>query len=77
MSEKLKHDYVYSMKPTPSHLAVSLMDEEAVRKEIKKALKVTRDNCVELVMKDNHTLGKNPENIKNWVRIVREEIESL
>jgi len=77
MSEKLKHDYVYSMKPTPSHLAVSSMDEEAVRKEIKKALKVTRDNCVELVMKDNHTLGKNPENIKNWVRIVREEIESL
>ena len=56
MSEKLKHDYVYSMKPTPSHLAVSLMDEEAVRKEIKKALKVTRDNCVEPVSYTHLTL---------------------
>jgi hypothetical protein len=77
MAAKLKHDYIYSMKPSPSHLAVPKMDEEVVRKEIREALKITRDNCVELVMKDNHTLGNNPENIKNWVKIVREEIDSL
>jgi len=77
MSDKLKHDYIYSMKPSPSHLAVPKMDEELVRKEIREALRITRDNCVEIVMKDNHTLGNNPDNIKNWVRIVREEIESL
>jgi len=25
-------------------------------------------------MKDNHTIGKNPQNIIDWVKIVREEI---
>ncbi len=77
MSEKLKHDYIYSMKPSPFHLAVPKMDEEFVRKGISEALRITRNNCVELVMKDNHTLGGNPDNLKNWVKIVREEINSL
>ncbi len=77
MADKLKHDFIYSMKPSPSHLAVPKMDETVVRNEIREALRITRDNCVELVMKDNHTLGNNPENIKNWVRIVREEIEAI
>ncbi len=77
MAEKLKHDYIYSLKPTPSNLAIPEIDKELVRKEIREVLKITRDNCVELIMKDNHTLGNNPENIKNWVKIVREEIASL
>lgn len=77
MADKLKHDYIYSMKPTPAHLAMPKMDEELVRREIKEALKITRDNCLEIVMKDNHTLGNNPDNLKNWVKIVREEIESM
>jgi len=77
MSDKLKHDYIYSLKPTPAHLAVPNMDEELVRKEIREALRITRDNCVEIIMKDNHTFANNPNNIKNWVRIVREEIESM
>ena len=77
MAEQLKHDYIYSMKPTPSDLAVPVMDQEFVRKQIKEALSITKHNCLELIMKDNHTLGKNPENLKNWVKIVRAEIESM
>lgn len=77
MSDKLKHDYIYSLKPTPAHLAVPKMDEEVVRKDIREALRITRNNCVEIIMKDNHTLGNNPNNIKNWVRIIREEIKSM
>lgn len=77
MADKLKHDYIYSLKPSPSHLAVPVMDAGFVRKEIKEALNIAKGNCLELIMKDNHTLGKNPENLKNWVKIVREEIESM
>lgn len=29
----------------------------------------------EIIMKDNHSLGNNPENLVNWVKIVRNEIE--
>ncbi|VBB07605.1 Hypothetical protein LUCI_2870 [Lucifera butyrica] len=77
MAAKLKRDYIYSLKPSPSHLAVPKMDEAVVRKELREALKITRDNCLELIMKDNHTLGNNPGNLKNWVKIAREEIASL
>jgi hypothetical protein len=28
----------------------------------------------ELIMKDNHTLGKNPMNAVRWVELAREEI---
>ncbi|EGO63013.1 hypothetical protein [Acetonema longum] len=79
MAAKLKHDYIYSLKPSPSNLALPVMDEAVARKELKEALKIAGeyDNCLEIIMKDNHTLGNNPENIKNWVKIAREEIESF
>jgi len=77
MSEKLGHSYVYSYKPAPAPLSRPVLDQDNARKDIKNILKITRDNCVELVMKDNHTLGENPENLLNWVRIVREEISSM
>ncbi|MGA2548204.1 MAG: hypothetical protein ABSF43_16780 [Rectinemataceae bacterium] len=77
MADKLGRDYVYSMKPSPSYLALPVIDEDFIRKDLKAALLTTKDNCLELVMKDNHTLGNNPENIKRWARIAREEIEAL
>jgi hypothetical protein len=77
MSEKLKDKYIYSLKPSPSYIATSTINEELIRDDIRSALKTTRDNQVELVMKDNHTLGNNPNNIKRWVQIAREEIELL
>jgi hypothetical protein len=48
-----------------------------VRKDIRATLEITRGNVVELIMKDNHTLGHNPQNLVDWVRIAREEIERL
>jgi len=32
---------------------------------------------VKIIMKDNHTLGNNPDNASNWCRMVREEIERM
>lgn len=77
MSQKLGTDYVYSMKPTPADLAVPHMDEEHVRRELRQALDITKNNRVELIMKDNHTLGGNPRNLTRWVEIAREEIEKM
>ena len=53
------------------------MDQDRVRSDLREALRIARDNCVELIMKDNHTLGGNPENLLNWARIAREEIGKL
>ena len=35
---------------------------------------MTRKNHVEIIMKDNHTLGKNPQNLIRWTQIAREEV---
>jgi hypothetical protein len=75
MAEALEDKYVYSRKPAPSVLAVPRIDEETVRADIRATLDITRGCIVELIMKDNHTLGHNPDNLVRWVRIAREEVE--
>jgi len=77
MAEKLGHSYVYSYKSSPTPLSMPVLDQVAARKDMKEILQITRNNRVELIMKDNHTLGGNPENLLNWVRIAREEIDAM
>jgi hypothetical protein len=75
MAEFLQDKYVYSRKAPPSLLAVPRIDEEAVRVDIRATLEAARGCVLEIIMKDNHTLGGNPDNLVRWVRIAREEIE--
>lgn len=77
MAEYLQDDYVFSLKPNPAVLAVPVMNREAVRQKVNDFLKKTKGCVVEIIMKDNHTIGKNPDNIIDWVKIVREEIEKV
>jgi hypothetical protein len=74
MAEQLGTDYILSVKPSPTPLAGSSIEEETVRKELRETLEATKGCCVELIMKDNHTLGGNPDNASRWVEIAREEI---
>ena len=53
------------------------LDEDHVRKELRVQLQAAKGCCLELIMKDNHTLGKNPRNLTRWVEIAREEIAAL
>jgi hypothetical protein len=76
MAAALQADYIYSRKAPPSLLAVPRIDEEAVRADIRGTLELTRGCVLEMLMKDNHTLGRNPDNLVQWVRIAREEIEA-
>jgi hypothetical protein len=77
MSEYLGADYIMSIKPSPTALSMPHLNEAAVREELRRTLEDTRGNVVELIMKDNHTLGRNPRNATRWVEIVREEIARL
>ena len=51
--------------------------EDLVRSELRKDLDILKDCHVEVIMKDNHTLGGSKENAVRWCRIAREEIERL
>ncbi len=77
MAEFLQNKYIMSIKPIPTPLSMSSIDENAIRRELRKSLQLTRDCHVEVIMKDNHTLGKNPMNAVNWCRIAKEEALNL
>jgi hypothetical protein len=77
MADYLQDKYIFSYKPSPTDLAVNSINEDYIRKNMKEFLNVTKGCVIELIMKDNHTLGHNPENLKNWVQIAREEIAQL
>lgn len=77
MAEKVGDQYLYSMKPLPSPLASPQMDEDLVRKSLRDAIAATRGCRVEIIMKDCHTIGRNPENVTRWCKIAREEAERV
>ncbi len=77
MAEALGRDYIMSLKPSPAPLARPAMDEEAVRAGLRADLAQVKGCVVELIMKDNHTLGGNPRNATGWCRIAREELGRL
>ncbi len=76
MSEYLSDQYVYCYKVSPTDIAVPNPDEDYIRRRLNEVLTCCKshNNRVELLMKDNHTLGRRPENASRWVQIAREEV---
>jgi len=77
MPELLGKDYIASVKLSPSHLASKRINEDIVRRQIRSALEGGNGCSIELIMKDNNTLGGNPNNAVRWVEITREEIHRI
>ncbi len=77
MAGKLGDQYIYSLKAHPSALAAPMLDAERVRAGLRKALESTRGCRVEIIMKDNHTIGNNPQNVTAWCQMAREEAEAI
>jgi len=75
MAEFLEDRYIYSMKPSPSVISTQVIDKAGIREDLRRKLEVTEDCIVEIIMKDNHTIGGRPENVVDWCRIAREEAE--
>ena len=66
-----------SMKPNPAVLSTPEIDAVAIRRDLRRALEVTKGCRVEVIMKDNHTIGRRPENVVRWCRIAQEEAEKV
>jgi hypothetical protein len=77
MGEYLQDKYIFSWKPNPAFLAVPHLDIEGARKYVRETLEAARGCVLEIIMKDNHTIGRNPENVTAWVHVVREEIDRI
>lgn len=70
----LGKNYIASVKPTPTSLALPHLNEDVVRADCRRAVEETKGGICEFIMKDNNTLGNNPQNAIRWVEIMREEI---
>lgn len=77
MASFLEDRYVFSMKPSPTDVADPHVNWKMIRDKIRKAFEITRGCSVEVIMKDNHTVGRKPENVTRWCRIAREEAERI
>ena len=75
MAEYLEDKYILSMKPNPAAISTPQIDEQAIREGLRRSLEITKGCIVEVIMKDNHTIGKRPENVVRWCRIAKEEAE--
>ena len=76
-AEAVNTNYVLSVKPNPSVVGVSNLDEDELRKEIRKILKaVRRNNCsCDIVLKDVSTCGYNPGNLVRWEQILMDMVK--
>ena len=77
MADFLENKYIYSRKPSPADVSISNPDWNKIRKELRDFIKTTKNCRVEIIMKENHTIANNPENVINWCRIAKEEAENI
>lgn len=74
-AEKLPPKYIMSNKPNPSYLATATFDEDVVREDLRRTIKVAKENglCVEFLLKDISTVRKDPKRLWRWAEIATEE----
>lgn len=77
MADMLGDRYIFSWKPSPTDLAMPSFDEAAVRGKLRTMMRQTRDCRVEVIMKDNHTISRDPSRVVRWVAIAREEAAAI
>jgi hypothetical protein len=77
LSAAMGRDYIYSRKLPSSWLAVEKADEAVMEEGIQKSIRLAGRGNLELIMKDNHTIGHNPGNCIRYVEICRKLINSM
>lgn len=75
-AEQIGKDYIISWRPNPSSMISTGLNEEFVRKYMREHFAIFREhgNYFDITLKDVETVAHQPENIRRWTEIVREEI---
>jgi len=67
---------IFSWKPNPAVLAADHCDRRRWRRGLEQFCRRTRNNVVEIIMKDTHTVRDQPQRMWDWVRLAREVAEA-
>ena len=76
-AEQIGGDYVMSYRPNPAQMVCCGFDENRIREIVARDLKSCRGQCVDITLKDVHTIEHQPRRLGEWVRIVREVIDEV
>jgi hypothetical protein len=74
-AEQIGPDYVLSYRPSPTEMVGIGFDPEWVRTVIRKDLAACRGCHVDITLKDVETVQGDPDRVRQWARLVREEVE--
>ena len=75
-AEKMPAYCVMSNKPNPAYLATGELNEDAIRKDVRRTIAAARahNRSLELILKDISTVNHNPACLWRWQDIVMEEL---
>lgn len=74
MAGYLGNNYIASVKPSPVSISSPDINRDAIRKQVQGILQTMNGCVLEIIMKDNHTIGNRPENVIEWTKIAKEEV---
>jgi len=79
MAEQIGGNYIYSRKAPSASLAMPGLNGDDVRNGLRNTINIARrHNCrLEIIMKDTHTIGQNPQNVIQWSKIAKLQAESF
>ncbi len=71
VAEMLGKRYVYSRKPTPALISGSNPLWELAREDMVKTQRVTKDGCLEILLRDLYTVGGERGRLAEWVKMTK------
>jgi D-alanyl-D-alanine dipeptidase len=71
-AEQIGTDYIFSWRPNPSQMICCGFDPELIRRVVRDAMEASRGCHVDITLKDVQTVQGKPENLREWVEVVRE-----
>lgn len=77
MADSIRNKYIYSRKPDPAMLSMGALIEKDIIESVNNTMKIAGDCEIEFIMKDLHTVRKQPDRLKRWVELTKETIDSF
>jgi hypothetical protein len=72
--EQIKRDYVISWRSNPTDMVCGSFDKARIRRIIRGGLDAAKDSVMHIHLKDVETVEEEPARLKEWVRIVKNEM---
>ena len=71
-AEQIQQDYVFSYRPNPSEMICFGFNPDLIRRIIREDMEASKGCHMDITLKDIQTVQHHPENLREWVKIVRD-----